>query len=369
MHSQSFNQNIIGDHQQLNVDYLIIGQGLCGTFLSYYLLQAGAKVLVIDANTPHTASKVASGVINPVTGRRIVCTWRIEELLPFAADAYISIGKMLDVDLLTHTSVLDFPATLQMKEAFAQRLTEEPEYLHKPAAFDWSAYFRFHFGVGEISPCLLIDNNTMLTKWRQYLTEKNSLRTEVFDWADCSIAEDVVSYKNITARKIICCEGIAGSQNPYFKNLPYSLNKGEALIVQIPGLPAQHIYKQGLSVVPWRDDLFWVGSSYEWNFTDAEPTSAFKEKVIAHLQYWLKLPLTVVDHLASVRPANMERRPFVGLHTSVQSVGILNGMGTKGCSLAPFFAHQFAGYLLYGKPLYADADVQRFSKILHRKMN
>ena len=69
-------------------DYLVIGQGLCGTFLSYYLLKAGKSVIVIDENKAHTASKVASGVINPVTGRRIVRTWRIEELLPFALKAY-----------------------------------------------------------------------------------------------------------------------------------------------------------------------------------------------------------------------------------------------------------------------------------------
>jgi hypothetical protein len=41
-------------------------------------------VIVIDESNPFTATKAASGVINPVTGRRIVRTWRIEELLPFA---------------------------------------------------------------------------------------------------------------------------------------------------------------------------------------------------------------------------------------------------------------------------------------------
>ncbi len=90
--------------------------------------------------------------------------------------------------------------------------------------------------------------------------------------------------------------------------------------------------------------------------------------MIAQLKYWLKIPFEIADHLASVRPANMERRPFVGLHPKYSSVAILNGMGTKGCSLAPFFARQLTDNLTEGKPIYADADVKRFEKILAREM-
>src|SRR3954466_89491 len=114
----------------MNVDYLILGQGLCGTFLSYYLAKAGKKVLVIDKNIPFSATKVASGIINPVTGRRIVRTWRIEELLPFAVEAYTELGVSLNATLVSQTSVLDFHPTLQMQEAFNSRLPAETEYLH-----------------------------------------------------------------------------------------------------------------------------------------------------------------------------------------------------------------------------------------------
>src|SRR3954462_11474048 len=119
----------------MNVDYLIIGQGLCGTFLSYYLTDAEKKVLVIDTSTLFSASKVASGIINPVTGRRIVRTWRIEELLPFAWNAYKELGNEFEKSLVKECNVLDFHPSLQMKEAFEKRLAEEKEYLHKPASF------------------------------------------------------------------------------------------------------------------------------------------------------------------------------------------------------------------------------------------
>jgi glycine/D-amino acid oxidase-like deaminating enzyme len=78
------------------------------------------------------------------------------------------------------------------------------------------------------------------------------------------------------------------------------------------------------------------------------------------------MPFETVEHLAAVRPANMERRPFVGLHPISSSVGILNGMGTKGCSLAPYFAKQLTDHLVDQTPILPLADVQRFSKILSR---
>lgn len=353
----------------MKVDYLIVGQGLSGTFLSYFLLNAGKKVVVIDQNNPLSASKVASGVINPVTGRRIVRTWRIEELLPFASEIYQQLEKELGVSLVKKLSLLDFHPSLQMKEAFEKRLREEQEFLHKNPSVHYDHFFNYHFSVGEISPCLLVDINLLLKKWREKLLLFHSLIEEEFISDEHEITEDFVTYKNIVANKIIFCDGVAGIDNHYFKNLPYAPNKGEVLIVKIPSLPTNHIYKQGISIVPWKEDLFWIGSSYDWNFSDTLPTAGFKNKISDQLRYWLKLPFEIVDHMASVRPANMERRPFVGVHPKIPAVAILNGMGTKGCSLAPFFAKQLSDFLAKGTAIYADAEVSRFEKILARKMN
>jgi glycine/D-amino acid oxidase-like deaminating enzyme len=353
----------------MSIDYLIVGQGLSGTFLSWNLLKAGRSVIVIDESKPFTATKAASGVINPVTGRRIVRTWRIEELLPYAWQAYKEFGNELGVELIHQCNILDFHATLQMKEAFDKRLPIETEYLRAPQDGEkWKRYFNYHFGVGEINPCLLVDLDVMLDNWRMKLKEQHNLLEEHFNWNDLQMKDDFVIYKNVTANKIIFCEGVAGFDNPYFKNLPYTRMKGEALIVEIPGLPATNIYKQGLNIVPWKNELFWVGSSYEWQFDDVYPTAAFRKRTEEQLKFFLKLPFETVDHIASERPANLERRPFVGLHPVHSPVGVFNGMGTKGCSLAPFFANQFAQHLIIGTPIYPDADVRRFEKTLSHRI-
>ena len=59
----------------------------------------------------------------------------------------------------------------------------------------------------------------------------------------------------------------------------------------------------------------------------------------------------------------MERRPFVGLHPKFSNIGILNGMGTKGVMLAPYFSNHFIEHLLDGKALDKEVDVRRFLKM------
>lgn len=340
-------------------EIIIVGQGICGSFLSYYLHKAGRPFVVYDEPKPNTASKVASGVINPVTGRRIVRTWMIEEVMPFAVDAYRSLERELGVDLIKQTNILDFHPTPQMQQAFNERLPQETDYLKlADNPEQWRQHFNYPFGIGETSPCWLIDINTLLIEWRKQL-QKDGLLIEANFKAEQTTP-------NPKLQTIIFCDGVAGFSNPFFQALPYTRMKGEALIVSIPGLPRTNIYKQGFNLVPWKEDLWWVGSSYEWDFETIEPTEAFKQKTIAQLNSFLRLPYTIIDHMAGERPANMERRPFVGFHPVHQHIGILNGMGTKGCSLAPYFARELVENMVNGIPINPLADVQRFRKILSR---
>ena len=352
----------------MEVDYIIVGQGLSGSFLSWNLLKAGKKVLVINDVQPYTASKVASGVINPVTGRRIVSTWMIDVLLPFALEAYTHIGNDIGLELISQKNIIDFHPTPQMKLAFAERQPVEDKYLRYPADEPGlKQYFNFNFGAGEINPCYLIDVHLLLSGWRQKLIEKESLWEEVFDLSQLNTHHSpLTTYKNVSAQKIIFCDGTKGFDSPYFNLLPYAKNKGEAVIVEIDGLPRTNIFKQGLSLVPWKENLWWAGSTYEWDFKDLLPSAAFREKVEELLKFWIKLPYKIVDHIAAERPANMERRPFVGFHPVHTNMGILNGMGTKGCSLAPYFAHQLTENILHDAPINPLADVKRFTKILSR---
>lgn len=349
------------------VDYLIVGQGISGTLLSRSLIKEGKKVLVVDDGNTSSASKVASGIINPVTGKRLVKTWMIDEFMPFAIHVYREIENEFGISIISQCNILDFHLSRDAENIFNERSGEEKEYLQWVKDQEhWAEYFRFNYGIGEIAPCLLVDIRAMLNAWRDHLLKNDTLLQEEFSLSDCIIKEDIISYKNITAQKIIFCDGAVYAENPYFNRLPWSKDKGEALIASIPGLPANNIYRQGINIVPWHSGLFWVGATHDWKFTDMQPSLSFLKKTEEQLDYWLKLPYKIVDHLVAARPTNIERRPFVGLHPGMPSVGIFNGMGTKGCSVAPYFAHQFAQYLVHNTPLLPEVDIKRFNRILSR---
>lgn len=352
----------------MQVDILIIGQGISGTWLSYYLEKENKSFLVIDNNNPKAPSRLAAGIINPVTGRRHVETWMIDELLPITWNVYTQLGKELGIKGISQKNVVDFFPSPQMRLSFQHRVDENAPYVSMDESnTEFSNHFNYEFGYGEIVPVYTAHLETIIPAWRTYLKSKNFLLEENFDLSLLNVSAERIEYNGITTEKIIFCDGIACSNNPYFKNLPFAGNKGEALLLDIPQLPADHIYKKGMMLVPLATPgHWWMGSAYQWDFDDIEPTAAFREKAEQILKQWLKLPYTITGHIASNRPATLERRPFVGLHPQHPSVGILNGMGTKGCSLSPFFAKQLVEHLVYNKPIIPEADVKRFTKVLGR---
>lgn len=346
------------------VKYIIVGQGLVGTWMSYHLEQAGISYKVINDPNIKSASSVASGVINPVTGRRIVQTWMIETILPYVVKAYQNFAHEIDCEIIKTSPVILIHPSMQMQESFEFRLQNDNVYLFKQDPTNWKIYFDAPYGMGAISDCYWIDLNTMISKWENLLIQKQNYLAANFKMEEVRFLEEGVLWNNIQAEQIIFCDGLNAMKNPYFKTLPFAPNKGEALIIKVPGLSKENIYKSSVTMVPWKDDLFWVGSSYEWEFNNTEPTTAFKEKMIQGLNQFLKLPYEIVDHIVGVRPANTQRRPFIGVHPIHKQLVICNGMGTKGCSLAPYFTNELFNLLEHNTPIETEASLNRFDSIL-----
>jgi len=351
----------------MHVDILVIGQGISGTWLSYYLQKTNRSFLVIDNNQSNSASRIAAGIISPVTGRRIVKTWMIDELLEFILPAYKELGNELGINAIEQRNLVDFHPTPQMKLAFDERLKENAEFLFQPAdQHRYQTIFNYDFGFGEVSPCYVVNLKDILSEWRVKLSANDQLLEEDFETDQLQHTGTGINYKNIKADKIIFCDGINSSQNPYFRNLPFALNKGEALLIEARDIPSTAVFKKGMMLTSIENGLYWIGSNYLWEFNDDKPSEQFRKQTELLLKGWLKVPFKIIGHTASIRPANIERRPFVGFHPLHKNIGILNGMGTKGCSLAPFFAKQLTGHITSTEEILPEAGIKRFSKILMR---
>ena len=175
----------------MTVDYLIIGQGVSGTFLSYYLEKENKSFLVIDDNQPNSPSRIAAGIINPVTGRRMVSVWMAEEILPAAWKAFTEIGHHLSIEAITATTLIDFFPNPFMRESFLKRIEEDNQYVHSfPEQNHFNPYFNYEFGCGEIRPVYTAALSTLLPAWRTYLSVSNKIIEAKFELSQLTISND-----------------------------------------------------------------------------------------------------------------------------------------------------------------------------------
>jgi len=292
-----------------------------------------------------------------------------DELLPFVWNEYNAISKKFDQQFIQQKNIIAFPSAPDLLQAFEKRKQQGNSYIYEASLKKETLYkfFDFPFDVMEIAPCYLVDVNAITKAWRQYLENKNALVTENFNEEELLVLDGYIQYKNITAEKVIYCNGIHASLSKYWMQLPFVPNKGQALIADIKDLSTDYIYKFGhLSLIPWQNNLWWIGASNELNFINVEPTDEFLKSTMATLEKILKTDFKIKDHVSSVRPAAVERRPFVGVHPVYNQISILNGMGSKGCSLAPWFAKELAANLINKKTINILADVKRYAGVLKR---
>lgn len=361
--TSQFKIKTIQDQQQ--IDYLIIGQGLAGTLMSWNLIMAGQRVLVIDQEREFVASKVAAGIINPITGRRYVKSWMVDQLLPTAREVYQNIENTLGISIYHPRSIL--------RCLFNNR--EENDWLIRSGAEGYSKYMldeaelgpyaqktELAFSYGEVQHAAQVDLPQLIQQFRSFLAVENSLLTASFEWKALEIGVDSIRYKNINADRIIFCEGSRAVNNPYFSYLPFKLAKGEVLIVHMPKAGFEKLLKHRVFIVPLGKDLYWIGASYEWQFEDEQPTPEGKSFLVERLEDILKIPFEIVTHTAALRPTVKDRRPFIGVHPAFSRLFIFNGLGTKGASLGPYWARRFTEHLMENRPLEDSVDIKRFLK-------
>ena len=185
-------------------------------------------------------------------------------------------------------------------------------------------------------------------------------KNETFDYKNFEELEANIRYKDIEATKVVFCEGPDVLSNPYFKELPFKLVKGEVLDVQIE-LSTERIVNRSVFMLP-RHGLFKVGSTYDHSVLNHEPTARGKKDICDRMGKIYAGKYEVVGHKAGIRPATYDRRPLIGLTGKYGSVGIFNGFGAKGVSLVPFFATQYVNYLLRKSELHEGVSLNRLTK-------
>lgn len=356
----------------MRIDTLIVGQGLAGSQLAWELLARGERVLVVDRDEPFTSSKVAAGIVTPVTGQRLVTTWRFPEFWETAGAFYRRIEAETGARFFHPTPIARLLANPTEAGRWETRMNAETSgYPPHTAGLDIdSGLFRNDHGGFEMPEAGWLDTRVFLEATRQHLLERAAYAIADLHAEEVAVAGDAVRWKSIIANRAVFCTGWEGNRNRFFDWVAFRNARGQILDLECDALAVsgeRRILNRAGWLLPLGNGQARAGATYEWDFDEAratEPDRAGRSEVEARVTAMF-VPDTgfrVTGHRAAVRPIIRESRAVVGVHPAAElhgRIAFFNGLGSKGVLNGPFFASQLAGHLVRHEPIDEEVDLRR----------
>jgi glycine/D-amino acid oxidase-like deaminating enzyme len=344
----------------MEVDYIIVGQGLAGSLLASALIQRGQKIVVVDNGWKNSASKVAAGLMTPLTGQRFTLTPEYPELFSFAQKDLSSRGIFrpievyrMFVDAEQRERGLKRAETVTCKP-FIIKITERPEEL--------SPHWNDNQG-GALMHGAWVDLPKLLQKNYEQLRQTHSIIRGEFQFRDLKLTDRGVQWKEVSARGIIFCDGYRSAIDGPFKYLPWQPVKGEAITFKSNAPDTSTVLNRQGWALPLGGGQWRVGSNWEWTELNEQPTSVQCEKFKKRFQEYFNknVNVEVTEHIAGVRPCTSDNHPFIGTHPQHKQLHLFNGLGPRGTLWAPKLAQEMADYLVNNGTLRSDCDLNRFT--------
>lgn len=345
-------------------DYIVVGQGLAGTCLAFTLEHIFKKrIYVIDKNSGAGCSRVAAGTFNPVSFKTFDTTWKAAELVPFLKQFYTEMSKSVESELMSESPIYKILKSEDQKAQWIKKsmMQTTSKFMHENVK-ETIEGVNAKLGFGEVKDSGNIHMVKMLTNYRNKLESSDKLLEEEFEYSKLEFKDNSLIYRNMEARALIFCEGHMAEKNPFFSYLPFRCTKGEVLIVKARNWHPGGIVHNNMNIVPMGNDLFWVGSTFNWDDLSVERTQSAGKKLLDQLTETLNVEFSVVDHWVGIRPTVKDRRPLLGVHPRIKNLFIFNGLGTRGVMIAPYFADQMVKFMEGKGELNSEVDIKRFNE-------
>jgi len=345
-----------------SVDYIIVGCGLASISFCEQLRQNKYSFVVFDDQS-QKSSLVAAGLYNPVILKRFSEVWKAKEQLEIALPLYKSIENELNITIDFKLKLLRRFTSVEEQNMWFNA-SDKPKlepYLSLKLLKNTNDHIDAPFGFGEVLKAGRLDTETLIDAYKSILRSNDCLIETTFSHDLLRINDSKVNYEDISAKNIVFTEGFGMKQNPYFKDLPLNGTKGEVLTIKSKALQLSHAIKSSVFVIPLGNDLYTVGSTYNWNDKSNRPTEKGKEELLSKLKSFVTCDFEVIEHVAGIRPTVKDRRPLVGRHPEYSNIYVLNGLGTRGVMIAPYVAQELYNYIQHDIPLDPEIDIKRFT--------
>lgn len=345
------------------LDYLIVGQGLAGSLLARHLIKAGQKVRVIDKPRPTSASRVAAGLINPVTGKRLVKEEKADVYLQEARACYLELQRELGQPFQFDKAMFRLFTHETIKQAWQKRINDSAyqDYIGESLSSTECGYEDGGFLQKQTG---YLATGTLLDGLRDWFLTNDAYIDTTFSY-DALSPDEKIHWQGLTARRVIFCEGARVINNPWFKTLPMQPAQGEIMTIQTTASLPNWIINAGKWLLPVAEHRFKLGATYVWPTADKpldeKITTTAKNELLAALPTLLPgiQDYEIIEHAVGIRPNSLDKRPLIGFHHQYPNLAVFNGFGSKGSMLIPYYARHFADVLLNGTKLDKDVDINR----------
>lgn len=344
----------------MQVDFLIIGQGLAGSLLARELRRRGRSVHVVDDGWKSASSQVAAGLMTPLTGRRFTLTKPYPALFAQAEATLTALGVFraravyrMFVDDEQRAKGLKRTECPSCQPFIAQVTATRGEL--DPALTD-------DFG-GALMKGAWVDLPQLLADTRRELETAGAFTTAAFAPEDVVPTPTGLTWGSIEAGAIIYCDGYRSAQRGPFQYLPWQPAKGEALTLRASVADKPFILNREGWALPLGQGVWRTGTNWQWNQLDEQPTEPQKEKLLRRFRSYFaqEIEVEVTAHVAGVRPCTADNHPFMGQHPTAPRTYLFNGMGPRGTVWAPAMATEMGAYLCGEGALRPECNLSRFA--------
>lgn len=350
------------------VDYIIVGLGIGGLSFAKTLLDHGNSFVVFDKETKG-ATVASGGVLNPTVLKRFTAAWNSEAFIAKAHPFYRSLEKELQERVLFDASIHRIFGSIEEQNNWmvASDKAVLSRFLSSEILVNHNLAIHAPFGLGAVQEAKTIRPASLLSSFKDFLKANHQFVQEDFMHDILEIMQNGVKYKDICASKIVFAEGAGVACNPYF-SLPISPegkkvfvgNKGEYIIIKGPALKSKAILKGPVMMIPLGDDLYKVGASYGRDDFSNNITVKAREEISEKIKKMISCDFKVVDQVTGIRPTVKDRKPLIGCIQDSKTISFLNGLGTRGLSMAPLLAEHLFEFLENNTQLPATIDIKRF---------
>jgi glycine oxidase len=335
---------------------LIIGGGVAGVCLAHRLMKLNQHITLVD-DGKNVSSVVAAGIVHPMSFRRTLLSWKANPFYFEAKTFFAEMEAVLNARFYHPIMVRRLFASMEESVTWNQRLeqTEFKPFMHSITPDDTAFE---PFGSGRVDG-FWIDAQVFITESHKYLAAHKSLVIDSFSPDDFN--PETMVFQGVKYDEVVMALGYKNSLVPWFAEVPVNPTKGQLLTVKWDNQCRNTSLHRKAFALPVGENVFRIGSTYEWNNTSVEPTPEGRELILSNVRSITNDSLEVIAHNSGIRPASPDRRPMVGKHSAFDHLYIFNGLGAKGYMLAPSLAEMLCNALIKQTTLLADLHPYRFN--------